>query len=98
MKGVCVMLFCQVTLNNIIIQIFHCITVPKQALVITSLQFKPLENTAGKGEIARIEQFFPFPTMFSILKDNSAISTKFKIVVCKLCTLEESKFRRLGKS
>ena len=26
---------------------------------------KRIENTAGKGEIARYEQFFPFPTVFS---------------------------------
>ena len=25
---------------------------------------KLLENTVGKGEIARYEQFFPFPTVF----------------------------------
>ena len=26
---------------------------------------KQVENTVGKGEIARYEQFFPFPTVFS---------------------------------
>ena len=37
---------------------------PKQALVFTCLQYKPLENTVGKGEIARIEQFLLFPHCF----------------------------------
>ena len=32
----------------------------------TCLQLKTFENTVGKGEIARNEQFFPFPTVFSI--------------------------------
>ena len=37
---------------------------PKQALVFTCLQHKPFENTVGKGEIARIEQFLLFPQCF----------------------------------
>ena len=49
---------------NIITQIFHCITLHKRALDITSLQFKPLENTAGKGEIAHNEQFLLFQRCF----------------------------------
>ena len=39
-------------------------TFPKQALVFTYLQYKPFENTAGKGEIARNEQFLLFPQSF----------------------------------
>ena len=38
---------------------------PKQALVLTCLQYKFFENTVGKGEIARNEQFLLFPTVFS---------------------------------
>ena len=34
---------------------------PKQALVFMCLQYKSLENTVGKGEIARSEQFLLFP-------------------------------------
>ena len=34
---------------------------PKQALVFTCLQYKSIENTAGKGEIARNEQFLLLP-------------------------------------
>ena len=37
---------------------------PKQALVFMCLQYKPFENTAGKGEIAQKEQFLLFPQCF----------------------------------
>ena len=37
---------------------------PKQALVFTCLQYKLFENTAGKGGIARNEQFLLFPQCF----------------------------------
>ena len=40
---------------------------PKQALVFKCLQYTSLEDTVGKGEIARNEQFFPFPIVFSTL-------------------------------
>ena len=37
---------------------------PKQALVFTCLQCESFENTVGKGEIARNEQFLLFPQCF----------------------------------
>ena len=37
---------------------------PKQALVFTCLLYKPIENTMGKGEISRNEQFLLFPQCF----------------------------------
>ena len=37
---------------------------PKQALIFTCLQYKSFENTVGKGEIARNEQFLLFPLCF----------------------------------
>ena len=37
---------------------------PKQALVFTCLQYKSFENTVGKGEIARNEQFLLFSQCF----------------------------------
>ena len=37
---------------------------PKQALVFTCLQYKFFENTVEKREIARNEQFLPFPQRF----------------------------------
>ena len=36
----------------------------KQSLVFTCLQYKAFENTVGKGEIARNEQFLLFPQCF----------------------------------
>ena len=40
------------------------------SLVFTCLQYKPFENTAGKGEIARNEQFLLFPQCFLPLLEN----------------------------
>ena len=37
---------------------------PKQALVFTCWQYKPFENTVGKGEIAQNEQLLLFPQCF----------------------------------
>ena len=37
---------------------------PKQALFFTCLQYQTFENTVGKGEIARNEQFLLFPQCF----------------------------------
>ena len=56
---------------------------PKQALIFTCLQYKSLEITVGKGEIARHEQFLIFP-VFSTLLETSALFIKLKIVVCEL--------------
>ena len=56
---------------------------PEPALVFTCLQYKRFENTMGKGEIARNEQFLLFPVFFYPFGKLSAIFIKFKIVVCK---------------
>ena len=48
------------------------------------LQYKSFKNTLGKGEIARYEQFLLSHSVFYPLEELSAISIKFKIVVCKL--------------
>ena len=52
--------------QNVFLKAFSllCFLFPKQALVITCLQYKSFENTAGKGKIARNEQFFLFPQCF----------------------------------
>ena len=51
---------------------------PKQAWVFTCLQYKPLGNTVGKGEIAFSHSvFYPFVEL-------SANLIPFEIVVCKL--------------
>ena len=44
-------------------KLFH-LPFPKQALVFTCTQYKSFENTLGKGEIARNEQFLLFPQCF----------------------------------
>ena len=52
---------------------------PKQALVFTCLQYKPLENTVRKGEIARYEQFLLFPQCFLL------VCRTFFLLFSKLC-------------
>ena len=44
--------------------LFYILTLSQQALVFTYLRYKSLENTVGKGEIARNEQFHLFPQYF----------------------------------
>ena len=48
--------------------LWYCIQIkklfPKQALVFTCPQYKSFENTVGKGEIARNEQFLLSPQCF----------------------------------
>ena len=58
---------------------------PDKPWFFTSLQYKSFENTAGKGEIARNEQFLLFPQCFLYLfGELTAIFNKLEIVVCKL--------------
>ena len=55
---------------------------PKQTLVFTCLQYKSIENTVGKGEIAHNEQFLLFPTVFSTRLENFPLfSSNLKFVV-----------------
>ena len=42
----------------------NSLTLPEQALVFTCLQYMSFENTVGKGEIARKEQFLLVPQRF----------------------------------
>ena len=56
------------------------------------------ENTVGKGEIARYEQFLLFPLCFSTCSESSvSFSTIFKWSSANSLSLEESKLCRLGK-
>ena len=71
---------------------------PKQALVVTCLQYKSFGNTAGKGEIARNEQFLLFPQCFlSVWRKfchfHQIQNFRFKNTL----RLEESKICRVGK-
>ena len=60
------------------------LTLSKTSPGFKCLQHKPFENTVGKGEIARNEQFLLFPKCFLLLEKLSAIFIKFDIVICKL--------------
>ena len=48
------------------------------------LQNKSFENTVGKGEITRNEQFLHFPQCFPSISRNFAIFITFEIIVCNL--------------
>ena len=63
---------------------FVDLTFPKQALVCTFLRYKSFENTVGKREIARNEQFLLSPQCFPPFGKLSAIFIKFEFVVCRL--------------
>ena len=76
---------------------FHSL---KQALVFTCLQYKPFENTVGKGKIAPNEQFLLFPhSVFYPFGELSTIFMKLKKLLSANSTcLEEKKICRLEKS
>ena len=57
---------------------------------------KSLENTVGKGEIARGEQCFPFPTVFSTCLVN-CIQFSLNLKLSSANSLEESKMCGLVK-
>ena len=56
------------------------------------------ENTVGKGEIARDEQFLLFPQVFSPHMDNLLpFSLNLKLSSANSFSFEESKICRMGK-
>ena len=63
----------------------------KLALVLTCLWYKSFGNNAGKGEIARNEQFLLFPQCFYLFAEKSAIFIKVKIVVCEPFSVWQSR-------
>ena len=66
----------------------HSESFPKQALVVTCLQYKSFENTVQKGKIARKRAISPFPSLFNLFGELSSIFIKFKIDFCKLFHFE----------
>ena len=60
------------------------LTLPEQALIFTCLQYNSFENTVGKGEIARNEQFLLFPLCFLHVFRTFCPFISSEIVVCKL--------------
>ena len=70
----------------------------KLPLVGTFLWYKSFENTVGKGEITRNEQFLLSHVVFYFFQELSAIFIKCEIVVCKLFQFGGVyKLYRLGK-
>ena len=77
-------------------------TLPKQALVLTCLQYRSFENTGGKGEIAREEQFLLLPYGFlsfwkTYLKNFLPFSSNLKLTSVNPFSLEASRICHLGK-
>ena len=64
--------------------IFSLLTLSQALFFFTCLQYKSFENTAGKGEIARNEQFSFSHSVFYPFWKLPAIFIKFDIVVCIL--------------
>ena len=69
----------------------------EQALVFRYLQYKSFENTAGKGEIARNEQFILFPQCFIPIWKTFCYFHQIKNCRLQTLSLDESKICRLGK-
>ena len=68
------------------------LTLSKQTLAFTCLQYKSFENTVGKGEIARNEQFLLFPTVFSTRLENYlTFSTNMKLLSANPFNLDSLK-------
>ena len=61
------------------------------------LQYTSFENMAGKGEIARNEQFFIFPVFSALLENILQLSSDLKLSPANSLCLDESKICCLGK-
>ena len=57
-----------------------------------------LENTVGKGEIARYEHFLLFPVFSSCVENFLPFSLNFKLSSANSFSLEESKICHSGKN
>ena len=67
-----------------IIRLTEVFPFPKQALVFMCLQYKSLENSVRKGEIARKEQSLLFHNVSCPFRELFTIFVKFEIVICNL--------------
>ena len=56
---------------------------------------KPFENTVGKGEIARNEQFLLYPVFFTFLQNFLLFSSNLKFLSADCFNLDQSKICRL---
>ena len=66
-----------------------------QSHTMTPLGNKPIENTVGKGEIARNEQFLLFSQCFLPVWITLQFSSNLKLSPANSFSLEESKICRL---
>ena len=77
---------------DIDITVYQLNPLPREAVVFTCLQDKSFENTVGKGEIARNEQFLLFPQWFSTLLENLLpFSFNLELSFANSFSLEKSK-------
>ena len=67
------------------------LTLSQRSPAFTCLQYKPFENTAGKGEIVHNEQFLLFPQCFL------SVSKTLKLLSANSFNLEDSKICHYGK-
>ena len=75
-----------------------CLTLSQTSPGFYVSEIQVFENTVGKGEIARNEQFLLFPQCFLILwRTYCHFSSSVKLSSAKPLNLEESKTCRLGK-
>ena len=70
---------------------------PKQALVLTCLQYKSFENTVGKGEIAVTSNFSFSHSVFYPLENFLPFSSNLTLLSATSFRLEESNICCLGK-
>ena len=66
-------------------------------VVFTCLHYKSFENTVGKGDIARNEQFLIFPLFSTLLENFLPFSSNLKLSSANSFNLGGSKICRLGK-
>ena len=70
---------------------------PKQALFFTCLQYTSFENSVGKEEIARNEQFLLFPQCFLVLENFLLFPLNLKLSFANSFSLQNSRICRFGK-
>ena len=75
-----------------------CLTLSQTNPFFMCLQYKSLENTVGKEEIACNEQFLLLPVFFNFSEGFSPCSSNLKFSSANSFSLEDSKICCLGKS
>ena len=68
---------------------------PKQALVFTRLLYMSFENTVGKRDIAREEQFLFFPVFSTLLKNFLPFSSNLRLSSANSFSMDDPKIFHL---